>query len=166
MSVPPAKGTDGAVSGPAVGRDAGYVLAGQLLAIALGFAVNVIAARAFPTSEFAALSWSLTWLAWLALCAQLGLMQAGTVLMAVEGHAGLRARLRPVVSTVLVNAAVVAAVWWVVLGPLVVSASEDEASYRSMIAVVGLWVPVAALAPVVAGMLRGLHRFRDAVLYG
>jgi len=166
VSFPPAKGADGAVSGARVGRDAGYVLTSQLLAIALGFAVNVVAARAFPTSEFAALSWSLTWLAWLALCAQLGLMQAGTVLMAVEGHAGLRARLRPVVVTVLANAAVVAVVWWVVLGPLVVNASEDEAAYRSMLLVVGLWVPVAALGPVVAGMLRGLHRFRDAALYG
>lgn len=149
-----------------VGRDASYVFGAQLLAIALGFAVNVVAARVFPTAEFAALSWSLTWLAWLALCGQLGLVQAGTVLMAAEGHAGLRARLRPVVGTVLLNAFIVAVVWWLVLGPLVVDASEDEASYRSMIGVVALWVPVAALAPVIAGMLRGLHRFRDAALYG
>ncbi len=149
-----------------LGRDASYVFGAQLLAITLGFVLNAVAAHALPTGEFAALSWSLTWLAWLVLCAQLGLMPAGTVLMAVEGEVGLAARLRPIVAALLVNSVVVGGVWWLLIGPTIAGASEGDADYLNMIGLVALWVPAAAIGPVIAGMLRGLHRFREAALYG
>lgn len=143
-----------------------YVFGAQLAAIVLGFVLNAAAAQTLAPAQFAALSWSLTWLAWLALCAQLGMMQAGTVLMAAGGRDALSRTFRPIVVAVAVNAVVVAVVWGLGLGPLIASASEDESVYRSMIVVIALWTPVAAMAPVMGGVLRGMHRFREAALYG
>ncbi|MGI9600845.1 MAG: lipopolysaccharide biosynthesis protein [Acidimicrobiales bacterium] len=166
MTSQPSNGTVNPTARLQLGRDAGYVFGAQALAIALGFTLNAVAARTFEPTEFAALAWALTWLAWLALCAQLGLMQAGTVIMALEGQAGFAHRLRTIVVTLLVNAVIVSLLWWLLIGPLVAGASEDESAYRSVIGGVAWWVPVAAVAPVIAGVLRGLHRFRDAAFYG
>jgi O-antigen/teichoic acid export membrane protein len=156
----------GAGQGSALRRDAGLVAAGQLLAVASAFLVTLVGARVLPQEEFGALSWALSWLTYLAVLAQFGLTQVATVVFAREDGGSRAVLLRRLLVALAAATAVVVVLWTVAVGPLTAATGTPPEAYRPLVLVVALWLPVAAVGPVLANVLRARDRFGLALTFG
>jgi len=147
-------------------RDLMFVAGAQVLTVVSAFALTVVAARMLGGSRFGTLSWVLSWLAFLGVIAQFGLGQLTTVRLggpAKPTDLHVLDRLAMAQVTMSVGAALV---WLVAVGPLVVSLSNDSSSYRPLIVVVAVWIPVAAAGPVIVAGLRARGRFAASSAFG
>jgi O-antigen/teichoic acid export membrane protein len=150
----------------ALRRDAGLVAVGQLLAVASAFLVTMVGARVLPQDEFGALSWALSWLTYLAVLAQFGLTQVATVVFARGDGGSPAVLLRRLLVALTAATAVVVVLWTVAIGPLTAVTGTPPEAYRPLVLVVALWLPVAALGPVLANVLRARDRFGLALTFG
>jgi O-antigen/teichoic acid export membrane protein len=147
-------------------RDATLVAVGQLVAVSSAFLLTVVGARLLPADDFGALSWALSWLALLAVLAQSGLTQVSTIAFAREDAAAGRVLLWRLLGALAVGVTAVVLLWTAALGPLAAGTGTPTAVYRPLVLVVALWVPVAAVGPVLADVLRARARFGLALLLG
>ncbi|MGY1691434.1 lipopolysaccharide biosynthesis protein [Geodermatophilus sp. SYSU D01105] len=147
-------------------RDAALVAVGQLGAVVSGFLLTLLAARTLPPDDFSALAWGLAWLTYLAVLAQFGLARVSTIAFAGPDAPAQARTLRHLLVAQAVGAVAVAAVWWGVVGPLASGAGTPPEVYRPLVPVIALWLPVAALGPVVVNALRARGRFGLALTFG
>jgi O-antigen/teichoic acid export membrane protein len=147
-------------------RDAAYVAAGQLAAVASAFLMTVVAARVLPARDFGALSWALSWLTYLAVVAQLGLTQVATIAFAGRAHDEHPVLLRRLLAAQALGVLAVGAVWEALLGPVTAASGTPPAAYRPLVAVVALWLPAAAVGPVLVNALRARSRFGLSLVFG
>ncbi|MCZ2860574.1 lipopolysaccharide biosynthesis protein [Blastococcus sp. VKM Ac-2987] len=150
----------------ALRRDTVLVAVGQLAAVVSALLVAVVGARVLPTAEFGALSWALSWLAFLAVLAQFGLTQVATVAVAQRARRTHAALLRRLVLAQTVGVLVTAALWQWAIGPATAAAGTPPAAYRPLVLLVALWLPAAALGPVLVNVLRARARFGLALVFG
>jgi O-antigen/teichoic acid export membrane protein len=147
-------------------RDAALVAVGQLAAVTSGFLLTLLSARTLPPDDFSALAWGLAWLTYLAVLAQFGLARVSTITFAgPETPAPVRT-LRHLLVAQAVGAVAVMALWWGVVGPLAAGAGTPPEVYRPLVPVIALWLPVAALGPLVVNALRARGRFGLALTFG
>ena len=149
-----------------VRRDVTLVAIGQLVAVVSAFLLTVVGARLLSPEEFGALSWALSWVTYLAVVAQLGLTQVATISLADPRLV----RPQPVVQRLLVAQGVglllVVPVWWLLIGPVASGVGDPPTAYGPLIALTALWLPAAAVGPVVVNALRARGRSAAAVLFG
>jgi len=119
-----------------------------------------------PVDEFGALSWALSWLAFLAVLAQFGLTQVATIVVAQQPRRTHAVLLRQLLVAQAVGIVVTAAVWQWAVGPATAAAGTPSAAYRPLVLLVTLWLPVAALGPVLVNVLRARDRFGLALVFG
>jgi O-antigen/teichoic acid export membrane protein len=151
---------------PALRRDTSLVAIGQLAAVVSAFLVTLVGARVLPIDEFGALSWALSWLTFLAVLAQFGLTQVATIVFAQEDRRTHRVLLRRLLLAQAVGVLVTAALWQWAVGPATAAAGTPPATYRPLVLLVTLWLPVAALGPVLVNVLRARARFGLALVFG
>jgi O-antigen/teichoic acid export membrane protein len=150
----------------ALRRDTVLVATGQLVAVLSGFLLTLVGARVLSPTDFGALSWALSWLAFLAVLAQFGLTQVATIAFA-RGDAGSPAvLLRRLLLAQAAAAALVVALWLAVVGPLTAGTGTPPEAYRPLVLVVALWLPAAAAGPVLVNVLRARARFGLALVFG
>jgi O-antigen/teichoic acid export membrane protein len=150
----------------ALRRDTALVAAGQLAAVVSAFLVTLVGARVLPRDEFGALSWALTWLAFLAVLAQFGLTQVATIVVSQYDRRTHGALLRRLLVALTVGVLGTAALWAGVLGPATAAAGTPTAVYRPLVLLVALGLPVAAMGPVLVNVLRARDRFGLALAFG
>ncbi len=153
-------------SDPALRRDTALVAAGQLAAVLSAFLVTLVGARVLPTDEFGALSWALSWLAFLAVLAQFGLTQVATILVAQREPRTHRALWGRLLAAQAVGVLVTAAFWQWAVGPAAAAAGTPSEVYRSLVLVVTCGLPAAAVGPVLVNVLRARRRFGPALVLG
>ena len=145
-------------------KDGFYVFVGLVLTVLSGILLTAIAARAFSVEEFAALNWSLSMVLYLGVVAQLGGVQSSTVMASTSGSDFLKKALY------LLTAVSIAVCVLCVGGLLFVKSNvmdlfvADNSQSEEIILLLLMWIPVAALMPVVAGFFRGVGRF-DLSMY-
>jgi O-antigen/teichoic acid export membrane protein len=61
---------------------------------------------------------------------------------------------------------VVALLWWLAVGPLAAAAGTPPEAYVPLVALVALWLPAAAVGPVVVNALRARGRFGWSLVFG
>ncbi|MGY1704733.1 lipopolysaccharide biosynthesis protein [Geodermatophilus sp. SYSU D00697] len=150
----------------ALRRDAALVAAGQLAVIASAFLLTVVGARLLPPEDFGALSWGLSWLAFLAVLAQFGLTQVATITLA-RGDAGTHTSLlRRLLVAQVVGVAVVGVLWAGGAGPVAAGSGSPPEAYRPLVLLVAAWLPVAAVGPVLVNAFRARGRFGSSLLFG
>jgi O-antigen/teichoic acid export membrane protein len=150
----------------ALRRDASLVAVGQLVAVASAFLLTLVGARVLPQAEFGALSWALSWLTYLAVLAQFGLTQVATIVFARGDGGSPAVLLRRLLVAQAAGAAVVVLLWVVAVGPLTAASGTPPEAYRPLVLVVALWLPVAAVGPVLVNVLRARNRFGLALVFG
>ncbi|MGY1743071.1 MULTISPECIES: lipopolysaccharide biosynthesis protein [unclassified Blastococcus] len=166
MTAPLAPGPGEAGQRQALRRDTTLTAVGQLLAVGSAFLVTLVGARVLSTGQFGALSWALSWLTFLTVLAQVGLTQVATIAFSQRArrlHLALFGRL---LGALAVGTALTAALWQGALGPATAAAGDPAAAYRPLVLLVTLWLPVAAVGPVLADVLRARGRFGAAVALG
>lgn len=151
---------------PALRRDTALVAAGQSAAVLSAFLVTLVGARVLPTDEFGALSWALSWLAFLAVLAQFGLTQVATILVAQREPRTHRALWGRLLAAQAVGVLVTAGLWQWVVGPAAAAAGTPPEGYRSLVLVVTCGLPAAAVGPVLVNVLRARRRFGAALVLG
>ncbi|MGY1773985.1 lipopolysaccharide biosynthesis protein [Blastococcus sp. SYSU D00813] len=166
MSAPPALGPDDARQRRALRRDTALTAAGQLAAVGSAFAVTLVGARVLTPEQFGALSWALAWLTVLAVLAEAGLTQVATIAFAQQGRRSHAVLARRLLAALAVGVLVTAALWQGVLGPATAGAGSPPEVYRPLVVVVALWLPVAALGPVLVNVFRARDRFGLALAFG
>jgi O-antigen/teichoic acid export membrane protein len=170
LTAPLARGAGGAgqrpARDPALRRDTALVAIGQLAAVVSAFLVTLVGARVLPTDEFGALSWALSWLAFLAVAAQFGLTQVATVVIAQHDRRTHGILLRRLAVALAAAVVVTAALWASAIGPAVAAAGTPPAAYRPLVLLVAVWLPVAAVGPVLVNVLRARDRFGLALAFG
>jgi O-antigen/teichoic acid export membrane protein len=119
-----------------------------------------------PVDEFGALSWALSWLTFLAVLAQFGLSQVATIGTAQEPRRAHGTLLRHLLLALAVGVGVTAALWQWALGPATAAAGTPPEVYRPLVLLVTLWLPAAALGPVLVNVLRARDRFGLALVFG
>lgn len=147
-------------------RDTVLVAVGQLAAVVSGLLVALVGARVLSTAEFGALSWALSWLTFLAVLAQFGLPQVATIAVAQRPRRTHADLLRRLVLAQAVGVVVTAGVWQWAAGPAAVAAGTPASAYRPLVLLVALWLPAAALCPVLVNVLRARNRFGLALVFG
>jgi O-antigen/teichoic acid export membrane protein len=150
----------------ALRRDTALVAVGQLAAVVSAFLVTLVGARVLSVDEFGALSWALSWLTFLAVLAQFGLTQVATIVVAQQPRRTHRALLRQLLLAQAVGVVVTAALWQVAIGPATAAAGTPPEAYRPLVLLVSLWLPAAALGPVLVNVLRARDRFGLALVFG
>jgi O-antigen/teichoic acid export membrane protein len=166
LRAPLARGAGNAGRSAALRRDTALVAAGQLVAVVSAFLVALVGARVLPPDEFGALSWALSWLTWLAVLAQFGLTSVATIAFARQARSTHPGLLRRLLVAQAVGVAVTAALWQGVVGPATAAAGSPPEAYRPLIVLVMLWLPAAALGPVLVNVLRARDRFGWALVFG
>jgi len=166
LTAPPARDTGDAAARHALHRDTALVAAGQLAAVVSAFLVTLVGARVLPTDEFGALSWALSWLTFLAVLAQFGLTQVATIVFAQQDRRTHGALLRRLLLAQAAVVLVTAALWQWVIGPATAAAGTPPEVFRPLVLLVTLWLPVAALGPVLVNVLRARDRFGAALVFG
>ncbi len=139
------------------------VAAGQLAAVLSAFLLTLVGARVLPPDDFGALSWGLSWLTYLAVIAQFGLTQVATIAFA-RGDDGRLLRRLLVAQAIPLLAVVL--LWQGALGPLAAGTGTPPEAYRPLVLVVALWLPAAAVGPVVVNALRARDRFGLSLAFG
>ncbi|WP_236827225.1 MULTISPECIES: lipopolysaccharide biosynthesis protein [unclassified Blastococcus] len=147
-------------------RDTVLVVVGQVAAVVSGLLVALVGARVLPTAEFGALSWALSWLTFLAVLAQFGLPQVATIAVARQARRTHASLLRRLVLAQAVGVLATAALWQWAVGPAAVAAGTPATAYRPLVLLVALWLPAAALCPVLVNVLRARNRFGLALVFG
>ncbi|MGY1827988.1 MULTISPECIES: lipopolysaccharide biosynthesis protein [unclassified Blastococcus] len=147
-------------------RDTVLVAVGQFAAVVSALLVAVVGARVLSTAEFGALSWALSWLTFLAVLAQFGLPQVATIAVAQQARRTHADLLRRLVLAQAAGVLVTAAIWQWAVGPAAVAAGTPATAYRSLVLLVALWLPAAALCPVLVNVLRARNRFGLALVFG
>lgn len=166
MSAPPALGPDDARQRRALRRDTALTAAGQLAAVASAFAVTLVGARVLTPEQFGALSWALAWLTFLAVLAEAGLTQVATIVFARQDRRSHPVLARRLLAALAAAVLVTAALWQGLLGPATAAAGSPPGVYRPLVLVVALWLPVAALGPVLVNVFRARDRFGLALAFG
>jgi O-antigen/teichoic acid export membrane protein len=142
------------------------VAVGQLGAVVSAFLLTLLSARLLSPDDFSALAWGLAWLTYLAVLAQFGLTRISTIAFAGPDTSAQPRTLRNLLVAQAVAAVAVAGLWWGVVGPVAAGAGTPPEVYRPLVAVIALWVPVAALGPLLVNALRARGRFGLAVVFG
>jgi O-antigen/teichoic acid export membrane protein len=150
----------------ALRRDTALVAVGQLAAVVSAFLVTLVGARVLSVDEFGALSWALSWLTFLAVLAQFGLTQVATIVVAQQPRRTHGSVLGQLLLAQAVGVAVTAALWQWVVGPATATAGTPPEAYRPLVLLVTLWLPAAALGPVLVNVLRARDRFGLALVFG
>ncbi|WP_448624316.1 lipopolysaccharide biosynthesis protein [Geodermatophilus sp. URMC 64] len=166
MTAPLARGPGDAEQRRALRRDTGLVAVGQLAAVVSAFLLTLVGARVLPPDEFGALSWALSWLTFLAVLAQFGLTQVATIAFAQQERRTHAALLRRLLVAQAVGVGVTAALWQWAVGPATAAAGSPPGAYLSLVLLVTLWLPVAAVGPVLVNVLRACDRFGSALVFG
>ncbi|MGY1642712.1 lipopolysaccharide biosynthesis protein [Geodermatophilus sp. SYSU D00703] len=166
MTTPLARDTGDAGQRRTLRRDTALVAVGQLAAVASAFLVTVVGARVLPTDQFGALSWALSWLAFLAVLAQFGLTQVATIAFAQQPRRAHRALLRQLLLAQAVGVLGTAVLWQWLGGPATAAAGTPPEAYRPLVLLVTLGLPAAAVGPVLVNALRARDRFGLALVYG
>ncbi len=166
MSAPPAAGPEDARQRRALRRDTALTASGQLAAVVSALAVTLVGARVLTTDQFGALSWALAWLTFLAVLAQVGLTQVATIAFAQQGRRSHPLLARRLLAALAVGVLLTAALWQGAVGPATAAAGSPSEVYRPLVVVVTLWLPVAALGPVLVNVLRARDRFGLALAFG
>ncbi|MGY1722115.1 lipopolysaccharide biosynthesis protein [Blastococcus sp. SYSU DS0533] len=147
-------------------RDVVLVAAGQVGAVLSAFLFTVVGARLLTPAGFGALSWALSWLAFLAVLGQWGLTQVATVTLARQDGGDATTVVRRLLLAQGAGVGAVALLWWLGIGPLAAAAGTPTGVYAPLVALVALWLPAAAVGPVVVNALRARGRFGWALVFG
>jgi O-antigen/teichoic acid export membrane protein len=119
-----------------------------------------------PPDGFGALSWALSWVAFLAVLAQFGLTQIATLLVAQQERRRHAALLRRLLLAQALGVLATAALWQWAVGPATAGAGTPSTAYRPLVLLVTLWLPVAAVGPLLVNVLRARDRFGSALAFG
>ena len=137
-------------------RDAMITGSTQLLAVVAALGMTVVAARMLSVTEFAVLSWVLSWVLLLGVIAGFGTAQSSVVSGARYGigrrrgvPTGISQNCRPGIGGSPLDLALPR---WPYSG----RATDSIFDYRGAIIAVGIWIPTAGLSGAIGGMLRGL----------
>jgi O-antigen/teichoic acid export membrane protein len=166
VTAPPSPDTGNAGRRGALRRDTALVAIGQLAAVLSAFLLTLVGARLLPAEDFGALSWALSWLTYLAVLAQFGLTQLATIDFAGDDPAARSGLLRRLLGAQGIGLAAVGVLWWGLIGPLAAATGTPPEAYRPLVLVVGLWLPAAAVGPVVVNALRARGRFGLSLAFG
>lgn len=166
MSAAPSRSAGDAAPRGSLRRDAALVAAGQLAAVLSAFLLTLAGARLLSPDDFGALSWGLSWLAYLAVLAQFGLTSVATIALARTAPAAHARLLTSLLVALVLPVVAVVVLWQWAVGPLAAAAGTPPEAYRPLVLVVALWLPVAAAGPVLANALRARGRFGLALVFG
>jgi O-antigen/teichoic acid export membrane protein len=166
LTTPLPRGAGDAGQRNALRHDTALVAVGQLAAVLSAFLVTLVGARMLPVDEFGALSWALSWLPFLAVLAQFGLTQVATIAFAQQEPRTHAILVRRMLLAQAVGVVVTAALWQSAVGPAAAAAGTPSTAYQPLVLLVTLWLPVAAVGPVLVNVLRARDRFGLALAFG
>jgi len=149
-----------------LGRDTGFVVAGQVAAVVSAFLFTLVGARLLSVEDFGALSWALSWLAFLAVLGQFGLTQVATITLARRDTGDAPTVVRRLLLAQAAGVGVVVGLWALAVGPLAAGAGTPPGIYAPLVALVAVWLPAAAVGPVVVNALRARGRFGWSLVFG
>jgi O-antigen/teichoic acid export membrane protein len=145
-------------------RDTAITMVTQILAVLSGFGLTLVAARSLTLTEFAVVSWALSWTLQLGTIAAFGSGQSSVIVAAQAGRARIGAALPKFVVLITLCSAITVVLWVLVIGPLAWEETDDAGLYRSAAPAIALWIPTVAVAGLVGGLMRGLAWFGPAAL--
>ena len=143
-------------------KDAVITIGTQVLGVVSAMAITVVAARTLNITEFAVVSWALSWVVLLSVFAGFGTPQSGVIVAARQGRGRIGALLPQFLVISLVASVSVVAVWAILVGPIAARASDDVRLYRAAILAVSIWIPTAAFSALFGAVMRGVGWFGAA----